>query len=82
MDTLFAIFCECAELNPDPIEGDDNLLDKDTEVTEHFPSHFSETNYFVMLPVEEEGEHNWVFSADQLEYDAAGTKLISCHCSL
>lgn len=21
VDTLFAIFCECAELNPDPIEG-------------------------------------------------------------
>ncbi|KAL8539620.1 hypothetical protein ACS0TY_001287 [Phlomoides rotata] len=39
LDTLFAIFCECAELNPDPIE-------------------------------EEEGEHNWVFSADQLEFDA------------
>ncbi|XP_073043694.1 chloride conductance regulatory protein ICln-like isoform X1 [Primulina eburnea] len=23
VDTLFAIFCECAELNPDPIEDDD-----------------------------------------------------------
>ncbi|PIN01505.1 Chloride ion current inducer protein [Handroanthus impetiginosus] len=39
LDTLFAIFCECAELNPDYIE-------------------------------EEEDEHNWVFSADQLEDDA------------
>ncbi|KAL3521439.1 hypothetical protein ACH5RR_019588 [Cinchona calisaya] len=36
LDTLFEIFCECAELNPEPID-------------------------------EEEGEHNWVFSADQLE---------------
>ncbi|KAI3458269.1 hypothetical protein Pfo_014932 [Paulownia fortunei] len=41
LDTLFAIFCECAELNPDPTEA------------------------------EEEGEHNWVFNADQLENDAA-----------
>ncbi|KAH6761254.1 nucleotide-sensitive chloride conductance regulator family protein [Perilla frutescens var. hirtella] len=40
LDTLFAIFCECAELNPDPIE-------------------------------EEEVEHNWIFSADQLEDAAA-----------
>ncbi|KAG8381479.1 hypothetical protein BUALT_Bualt06G0126100 [Buddleja alternifolia] len=39
LETLFGIFCECAELNPDPIE-------------------------------EEEGEHNWVFSADQLEDEA------------
>lgn len=39
LDMLFAIFCECAELNPDPIQ-------------------------------EEEGEHNWVFSADQLQDDA------------
>ncbi|KAL2550225.1 Chloride conductance regulatory protein ICln [Forsythia ovata] len=36
LDTLFAVFCECAELNPGPIE-------------------------------EEEREHNWIFSADQLE---------------
>ncbi|XWS37705.1 hypothetical protein CRYUN_Cryun19dG0067800 [Craigia yunnanensis] len=39
LDTLFQIFCECAELNPEPIEG-------------------------------EEEEHNWVFSADQLEDEA------------
>lgn len=35
LDTLFDIFCECAELNPDPVD------------------------------VEE--EHNWIFSADQME---------------
>ncbi|KAK9291438.1 hypothetical protein L1049_019385 [Liquidambar formosana] len=40
LDTLFEIFCECAELNPEPIE-------------------------------EEGEEHNWIFSADQLEGDAA-----------
>ncbi|CAA0836718.1 Chloride conductance regulatory protein ICln [Striga hermonthica] len=40
LDVLFAIFCECAELNPDPTE-------------------------------EEEVEHNWIFSADQLENDGA-----------
>nr|GMC96283.1 chloride conductance regulatory protein ICln [Ipomoea batatas] len=36
VDALFQMFCECAELNPEPIE-------------------------------EEEEEHNWIFSADQLE---------------
>ncbi|QCD89024.1 chloride conductance regulatory protein ICln [Vigna unguiculata] len=36
LDTLFAIFCQCAELNPEP--NDD----------------------------EEEEEHDWVFSADQM----------------
>lgn len=36
LDTLFEVFCECAELNPEPIEVD-------------------------------EQEHNWIFSADQLE---------------
>ncbi|CAA0809560.1 Chloride conductance regulatory protein ICln [Striga hermonthica] len=41
LDELFAIFCECAELNPDPTEA------------------------------EEEVEHNWIFSADQLENDDA-----------
>ncbi|KAK6275672.1 hypothetical protein POUND7_005381 [Theobroma cacao] len=41
LDTLFQMFCECAELNPEPIEEG-----------------------------EEEG-HNWVFSADQLEDEAA-----------
>ncbi|KAI3751031.1 hypothetical protein L2E82_22034 [Cichorium intybus] len=35
LDTLFQIFCECAELNPEPIE-------------------------------DEEEEHNWIFSPDQL----------------
>lgn len=40
VDTLFQIFCECAELNPEPIE-------------------------------EEEEEHNWIFSADQLENQEA-----------
>ncbi|XP_018487329.1 chloride conductance regulatory protein ICln isoform X2 [Raphanus sativus] len=36
LDTLFDMFCECAELNPEPVEE------------------------------EEESEHNWVFSADQM----------------
>lgn len=31
-----------------------------------------------MLLVEEEVEHNWVFSADQLEFDAHGINIISC----
>ncbi|XP_057798392.1 chloride conductance regulatory protein ICln isoform X2 [Salvia miltiorrhiza] len=40
LDTLFAVFCECAELNPDPTE-------------------------------EEGSENNWIFSANQLEFNAA-----------
>lgn len=28
-----------------------------------------------MPPAEEEVEHNWIFSADQLEHDAAGMDL-------
>ncbi|KAI4323997.1 hypothetical protein L6164_023565 [Bauhinia variegata] len=40
LDTLFAIFCECAELNPEPHE-------------------------------EDEEEHNWIFSADQMEGEEA-----------
>ncbi|KAL6131892.1 hypothetical protein ACLB2K_070265 [Fragaria x ananassa] len=42
LDSLFDVFCECAELNPEPIQ--DN----------------------------EEEEHNWIFSADQLEDEATG----------
>ncbi|XP_010276739.1 PREDICTED: chloride conductance regulatory protein ICln [Nelumbo nucifera] len=42
LDSLFNIFCECAELNPDPNE-------------------------------EIEEEHNWIFSADQMEDDNAAT---------
>ncbi|XP_076953029.1 chloride conductance regulatory protein ICln-like isoform X2 [Bidens hawaiensis] len=36
LDTIFNIFCECAELNPEPVAED------------------------------EEQQHNWIFSADQL----------------
>lgn len=43
LDNLFEIFCECAELNPEPIQ-------------------------------EEEEEHNWIFSADQLEGEGAGVE--------
>ncbi|RXI08557.1 hypothetical protein DVH24_022701 [Malus domestica] len=39
LDSLFEVFCECAELNPEPIQ-------------------------------EGEEEHNWIFSADQLEDEA------------
>ncbi|XP_050384967.1 chloride conductance regulatory protein ICln [Argentina anserina] len=41
LDSLFDVFCECAELNPEPTEEN------------------------------EEEEHNWIFSADQLEDEAA-----------
>ncbi|XP_009374514.2 chloride conductance regulatory protein ICln [Pyrus x bretschneideri] len=41
LDSLFEVFCECAELNPEPIQ-------------------------------EGEEEHNWIFSADQLEDEAVG----------
>ncbi|XP_010671988.2 chloride conductance regulatory protein ICln [Beta vulgaris subsp. vulgaris] len=41
LETLFEVFCECAELNPEPRQ------DEDTE------------------------EHNWIFSADQLNSENA-----------
>lgn len=41
LETLFEMFCGCAELNPEPND-------------------------------EEEEEHNWIFSADQMEDDATG----------
>ncbi|XP_024963503.1 chloride conductance regulatory protein ICln isoform X1 [Cynara cardunculus var. scolymus] len=40
LDTLFEVFCECAELNPEPVVE--------------------------ALFSEDEQEHNWIFSADQL----------------
>jgi len=43
LDSLFDVFCECAELNPEPFEEN-----------------------------EEEEEHNWSFSVDQLEDEGAG----------
>ncbi|KNA17726.1 hypothetical protein SOVF_077430 [Spinacia oleracea] len=42
LETLFEVFCECAELNPEPMLG------------------------------EPEEEHNWIFSADQLNSEALG----------
>ncbi|KAI8564641.1 hypothetical protein RHMOL_Rhmol03G0196700 [Rhododendron molle] len=44
LDTLFEIFCKCAEMNPEPVE-------------------------------EEEERHNWIFSADQMQDEGAGTGL-------
>lgn len=43
LDHLFEIFCECAELNPEPIE-------------------------------EEEEEHNWISSVDQLQEEGTGVE--------
>uniref|UniRef100_A0A803MTS0 Uncharacterized protein n=1 Tax=Chenopodium quinoa TaxID=63459 RepID=A0A803MTS0_CHEQI len=42
LETLFEVFCECAELNPEPMLGGD------------------------------EEEHNWIFSADQLNAETLG----------
>ncbi|KAA8539818.1 hypothetical protein F0562_026510 [Nyssa sinensis] len=50
LDTLFEIFCKCAELNPEPIE-------------------------------EEEEEHNWIFSADQMEFEASDPEESEWHLS-
>ncbi|KAH7537899.1 hypothetical protein FEM48_Zijuj03G0141900 [Ziziphus jujuba var. spinosa] len=41
LDALFEVFCECAELNPEPIEEEDRE------------------------------EHNWIFSASQMEDEVA-----------
>ncbi|XP_050220966.1 chloride conductance regulatory protein ICln isoform X1 [Mercurialis annua] len=45
LDTLFQVFCQCAELNPEPVDEVDG------------------------------GGSNWIFSADQLAGDDAGTRL-------
>ncbi|KAK7312070.1 hypothetical protein VNO77_35629 [Canavalia gladiata] len=49
LDTLFQVFCECAELNPEPND-------------------------------EEEEEHNWIFSADQMEDEEPEEEGYMPHC--
>ncbi|KAK9914100.1 hypothetical protein M0R45_037896 [Rubus argutus] len=46
MNSLFDVFCECAELNPEPIEEN------------------------------EEEEHNWIFSAEQMEDEGAARTVL------
>ncbi|KAK4480596.1 hypothetical protein RD792_013674 [Penstemon davidsonii] len=58
LDTLFATFCQCAELNPDPVEA----LQGEEEVGHNWVFSADQLE-------DDEGGHNWVFSADQLEDD-------------
>ncbi|KAF3544608.1 hypothetical protein DY000_02006092, partial [Brassica cretica] len=69
LDTLFDVFCECAELNPEPIER------KDTTLLLSFNAIFLLHSRFIVSfssSEEEEGEHNWVFSADQMVVGGGG----------
>ncbi|XP_056842429.1 chloride conductance regulatory protein ICln isoform X1 [Raphanus sativus] len=64
LDTLFDMFCECAELNPEPVEGKHKaatlLLSFDDAMFSYIFS------FICTFSEEEESEHNWVFSADQM----------------
>lgn len=76
VDSLFQIFCECAELNPEPIEGSFCLL-WTYSLTHFLFAFFCPCLVFTLLKsglasVEEEEEHNWIFSADQLENQETG----------
>ena len=83
MDTLFDIFCECAELNPEPIDGEYHSFILNW--TLFWISYFSwccincvfffsciPFNFLCMLSSGEEEEHNWIFSADQMVDEVAG----------
>lgn len=66
MDTLFQVFCECAELNPDPHDGWYYFPHRMRSV--FFLLHLFELFCVDFVLLEEEGEeHNWIFSADQME---------------
>lgn len=67
MDTLFAIFCQCAELNPEPNDGKYYFFF-------YLFLHFSVFFYmsYALLSDEGEEEHDWVFSADQMVDEEAG----------
>lgn len=83
VDTLFDIFCECAELNPEPIDGEYHSFILNW--TMFWLSDFSwccinyvfffsciSFNFLCMLSSGEEEEHNWIFSADQMVDEVAG----------
>ncbi|WOH10525.1 hypothetical protein DCAR_0729994 [Daucus carota subsp. sativus] len=57
MDILFGVFCECAELNPDPIESEGLIL------LLQIGNQMLSLCYAYI--------HNWVFSADQVVTDGA-----------
>ncbi|CAH8391716.1 unnamed protein product [Eruca vesicaria subsp. sativa] len=71
LNTLFDVFCECAEPNPEPVEGDTILLLSFNSVFASLTIYM-----FVLLYVfseeEEDNGHNWVFSADQMVIGGGG----------
>ena len=79
METLFDIFCRCAELNPEPNEGEyqNPGLDMSSICFGGSTTVICIAIYSlcVMLLAEGEDEHNWIFSADQMEDEASGTIL-------
>lgn len=78
VDTLFDIFCECAELNPEPIEGSILKIQPYYYINDAISGSIA-VYMFVSLYLseeEEEGGHNWVFSADQMDVRGEGNVFI------
>lgn len=77
MDTLFDVFCECAELNPDPIEseGDILVLQIGNQMLLLCKIYLYYVSYFIYICnyYSGEEEHNWIFSADQMVTNGAGS---------
>lgn len=69
VDSLFAIFCQCAELNPEPNDGQYYFLHTDRYTFPHSRVFFLLS--CVVLSGEGE-EHGWFFSADQMGDEEAG----------
>ena len=75
VETLFEVFCGCAELNPEPNEGKCQsslfrLINFCSRCCIYFISSINADRYFFsfIFASEDEEEHNWIFSADQMEY--------------
>ena len=68
VDSLFAIFCQCAELNPEPNDGQYSFY---IQIDTLF---LTRVFFFLSCVVlSEEGEgHGWVFSADEMGDEEAG----------
>lgn len=73
VDTLFDVFCECAELNPEPIEGNFTKIQPFTSNISLLQFLVPQPFYtFVFIEEEEENGGSWVFSADQMDARGGG----------
>ncbi|KAL6007951.1 hypothetical protein ACLOJK_033456 [Asimina triloba] len=63
LDAIFCVFCECAELNPEPVEGENY-----TVVMRNTKAWLIMFAHFLTSPDQDE-ENEWIFSAEQMEDD-------------